>query len=162
MTEEEKRRMRCSLAGPRPPALKRPEDDIRVDLENAILEAVRRGYRTFVSGMDQGPEIWGAEIVIRLKDRFPELHLVAVIPFPGFDEEWPEGWRARYNRLLALAEYVKVAGAEPDQDALLGRYEWMVSHSGLVIAVGSGTSDSLRSAVHFALRCRVPVRHLPP
>ncbi len=161
MTEEEKRKRRCCLTGPSPGELKRPEDDIRVDLENAILEAVRQGCTTFVSGMTPGPEIWGAEIVIRLQDRFPELHLVAVIPFPGFDAEWPENWRARYHRLLSLSAYVRVIGGEPDRDLIRARNEWMVSRCSLVIAMGGESSDEVRETVRSAMRRRIPVRRLP-
>lgn len=56
--------------------------------------------------MAYGVDIWAAEIVVRLKERDPKLHLVAIIPYPGFDEGWEEDWRQRYHRLLSLAEYV--------------------------------------------------------
>ncbi len=161
MTEEEKRKLRCCLAGPGPRELKRPVDDIRVDLENAILEAIRQGCTTFLSGMSPGVEIWGAEIVIRLKDRFPDLHLVAVIPCPGFDTEWPEEWRARYNRLLSLSEYVKVLNETNDPAACQCRDEWMVRHSSLVLAVYGGPSGRPCHVLRQALRLRIPVRRMP-
>ncbi len=161
MTEAEKRRRRCCIAGHTPAELKRPEEDVRVDLENAILRAVDRGYSTFVSGLTCGVEIWAAEIVIRLKDRFPELHLVAVIPCPGFDAEWPEEWRVRYNRLLCLAEYVKVIGEASTPETLRARNEWMVGHSSMVIAVYGGFSGETRELLRCAMQCRLPVTRLP-
>ncbi len=42
---------RCCFTGHRPQSLKRPEDDIRVDLENIILASAREGCHTFISGM---------------------------------------------------------------------------------------------------------------
>ena len=84
------RRTRCCFTGHRPQYLKRPEDDIKVDLENSILKEIAEGYTTFVSGMAYGVDIWAAEIVVRLKERNPKLHLVAAIPYPGFDEAWEE------------------------------------------------------------------------
>ena len=86
--KNELRKTRCCFTGPGPQMLKREEDDVKVDLENSILKAVSEGYTTFISGIAPGVEIWAAEIVIRLKQGSPGLHLVAVIPFPGFDEEW--------------------------------------------------------------------------
>jgi DegV family protein with EDD domain len=55
----------------------RGEDDIKVDLENEILSAVKNGYTTFITGMSRGPEIWAGNTVVRLKSRFPELKLIA-------------------------------------------------------------------------------------
>ena len=85
-----------------------------------------------------GVDIWAAEIVVRQKERDPKLHLVAVIPYPGFDEGWEEDWRQRYHRLLSLAEYVKVLEPTFSREAYQKRNEWMVSHSAKVIAVYNG------------------------
>ena len=87
------RSSRCCFTGHRPQSLRRSEDDIRVDLENSILAAVREGCRTFISGMACGVDIWAAEIVVRMKEQFPDLHLhlIAAIPYAGFDERWPGG-----------------------------------------------------------------------
>ena len=74
---------RCCFTGHRPSRLLRPEDDIRVDLENSILASVRECCHSFISGMACGVDIWAAEIVVRMKDQFPDLnlHLIAAIPF---------------------------------------------------------------------------------
>jgi hypothetical protein len=104
------RSSRCCFTGHRPQSLRRSEDDIRVDLENSILAAVREGCRTFISGMACGVDIWAAEIVVRMKDQFPDLnlHLIAAIPYAGFDERWPEDWRERYRALLKNVEMKQV------------------------------------------------------
>ena len=154
------RKTRCCFTGHRPQFLKRPEDDIKVDLENSILKAMVEGYTTFISGMAYGIDIWAAEIVVRLKSGHPELHLVAAIPFPGFDEAWNEDWRHRYHRLLSLAEYVKVLEPSFSREAYLKRNEWMVSHSAKVIAVYNGQPGGTQNTIHYAKRCKVPILFL--
>ena len=153
---------RCCLLGPPPEFLKRPEDDVRVDLENGILAAVRAGCGTFVSGMDRGVGIWGAEIVIRLKGQFPDmgLRMVACIPYPGFDAEWDDPWRNRYRVLLSLAEYVKVLSPFPSPAARRIRNEWAVIHSARVIAVCGRDDKEMREAVFCAGKNRVPVKRI--
>ena len=151
------RALRCCLAGDRPPLLRRPEDDIKVDLENGILRAVSEGFTTFVCGLNPGAEIWGAEIVVRLQLRNPNLHLIAAVPFPGFDGEWEEDWRGRYRLLLSRAEYVKVLEPEPSGEAYRKRDEWMAAHSARVIAVYAGQPGDTRSMIRCARLCRVPV-----
>ena len=44
LTEEEKKKTRCCFTGHRPQKLHRPIDDIKVDLENEILAAIKDGY----------------------------------------------------------------------------------------------------------------------
>ncbi len=154
------RRTRCCFTGHRPQFLKRPEDDIKVDLENSILKAVSEGCTTFISGMAYGVDIWAAEIVVRLMERDPRLHLVAAIPFPGFDEGWEEDWRERYRRLLSRAEYVKVLEPAYRPWAFQKRNEWMVSHSAKVIAVYNGQPGGTRNTIRYARRRNVPVLFL--
>ena len=74
------RAKRCCFTGHRPQFITRPIDDVKVDLENAIMTAVKDGYRTFITGMARGVDLWAGSIVDRLKLRFPDIKLIAVIP----------------------------------------------------------------------------------
>ena len=87
LTEADRRKRRCCFIGHRPQKLTRPVDDIKVDLENEILGTIKDGYTTFITGMAYGTDIWAGNIVVRLKDRFPELKLIAAVPFPGFADK---------------------------------------------------------------------------
>lgn len=155
--KDELRKTRCCFTGHRPQMLKRQEDDIKVDLENSILKAISEGYTTFISGMAYGVDIWAAEIVVRLKKSNPGLHLVAAIPFPGFDEAWEEDWRIRYRFLLSQAEYVKVMEPAYSKEAYQERNEWMVNHSAKVIAIYNGQPSGTRNTIRYAMLCKVPV-----
>ena len=150
MSEEEKRKTRCCFTGHRPQKLRRPIDDIKVDLENEILKAVADGYSTFITGMACGTDIWAGNIVVRLKDRFPDLKLIAAVPFPDFADGWDDEWKAKYDKLLAAADLVKTIAAEYREDAYQLRNQWMVDHSSKVIAVydwkPSGTGNTVRYA----------------
>ncbi len=154
---------RCCFTGHRPQSLRRPEDDIRVDLENSILTSVREGCHTFISGMSWGVDIWAAEIVIRMKGQFPgmNLHLIAAIPYAGFDERWNAEWRDKYRALLSLAEYVKVMEPFFSKASYQKRNEWMVDHSARVIAVYNGQAGGTRNTIRYARRQNVPVLLLP-
>ena len=129
LTEEDKRKTRCCFTGHRPQKLRRPIDDIKVDLENEIIQAVKDGYSTFITGMSYGTDIWAGNIVVRLKDRFPDLKLIAAVPFPEFSEKWYKEWKERYDRLLAKADFVKVMAREYSNAACQARNQWMVDHS---------------------------------
>lgn len=84
MTEQEKRLRRCCFTGHRPQKLNRAESDIKRDLEDAIKSAISNGYSTFITGMAYGVDIWAGEIVVRLREANPDLHLIAAVPFSSF------------------------------------------------------------------------------
>lgn len=155
--EEEKRKHRCCFTGHRPQGLKRPIDDIRVDLENTIIAAIKEGYTTFITGMCYGTDIWAGEIVNRLKDRFPELKLIAAVPYPDFPEQWDPYWKGRYLRLLRKADAVRFLSTEYADSVFQTRNEWMVSHSSKVIAVSNGQKSGTLNTIRYARKQKIPV-----
>ena len=159
-TEEEKRRARCCFTGHRPQKLTRPVDDIKVDLENEILHAIADGYTTFITGMAPGTDIWAGKTVVRLKDRFPDLKLIAAVPYPGFADAWNVEWREKYECLLAKADLVKTICPEYSEAAYRLRNQWMVDHSSRAIAVYDGKAGGTRNTIEYARKNGVLVRSL--
>lgn len=107
MTEQEKRKKRCCFTGHRPQKISRPERQIKNDLERAITQAVDAGYTTFITGMAYGVDVWAGEIVVRLRESHPELHLIAAVPFEGFESRWSREWKERYSDLLGKADLIR-------------------------------------------------------
>ena len=160
MTEADRRKRRCCFIGHRPQKLTRPVDDIKVDLENEILGTIKDGYTTFITGMAYGTDIWAGNIVVRLKDRFPELKLIAAVPFPGFADKWTDEWQQKFEKLLKAADFVKIVNKEYSKDAFQARNEWMVNHSSRVIAVYDGKAGGTRNTIQYAWKNHVPVKYL--
>ena len=105
--EQELRKHRCCFTGHRPEKLHKPEEQIKKDLEVAILQAVDDGFVTFISGMARGVDIWAAEIVLRLRESNPVIHLVAASPYRGFEIRWSADWQSRHSAILQQADLVK-------------------------------------------------------
>ena len=147
----------CCFTGHRPQFLIRPEEEIKRDLENRVLEAVADGFTEFISGMACGVDIWAAEIVLRLKGQHPELRLAAAVPFPGFDKAWDADWRRRYRAVLEKADCVKEIGSAYFRGIYQVRNQWMVDHSAKVIAVYNGRTGGTRNTIRYAERRGVPV-----
>ena len=160
LTEADRRKRRCCFIGHRPQKLTRPVDDIKVDLENEILRTIKDGYTTFITGMSYGTDIWAGNIVIRLKDRFPELKLIAAVPFSGFADKWTDEWRQKFENLLKAADFVKVLCSDYSKDAYQTRNKWMVNHSSMVIAVYNGKAGGTRNTIQYAWKNHVPVKYL--
>lgn len=91
---------RCCFTGHRPQKLRRSETEIKADLESAIQQAITDGYTTFITGMAYGVDIWAGQIVVRLRKSNPALHLIAAVPFRGFEDRWSADWKRAYQELL--------------------------------------------------------------
>ena len=155
--EQELRKHRCCFTGHRPEKLHKPEEQIKKDLEAAILQAVDDGFVTFISGMARGVDIWAAEIVLRLRESNPAIHLVAASPYRGFEIRWSADWQSRYNAILQQANLVRFVCPSYSPDCFQRRNEWMVDRSARVIAVYNGEPGGTRNTIEYANNQQIKV-----
>ena len=155
MTESEMRMHRCCFTGHRPQKLRRPDNEIKADLEAAILQAIADGHTTFITGMAYGVDIWAGQIVVRLRESNPNLRLIAAVPFRGFEDRWSSDWKRAYSELLAQADLVKYICPGYNAGAYQRRNEWMVDHASRVIAVFNGEPSGTKNTIDYSRRCAV-------
>ena len=153
MTEQEKRKKRCCFTGHRPQKLCRSESEIKRELKIAIA----RGYSTFITGMAYGVDIWAGEIIVRLREDNPDLHLIAAIPFPDFCNRWSSEWKRQYNELLSKVDFVKFICSSYNAEAYQRRNEWMVDHSDQVIVVSNGEKSGTKNTIDYAKKCEIQI-----
>ena len=156
MTEAEMRGHRCCFTGHRPEKLLRGKEQITADLTTAIDNAISDGYRTFISGMAMGVDIWAAQIVLEKKDVLPGLHLICALPFPGFGDRWSLQWSDVYHEIIRHADLVKSISPSFSYASYQKRNEWMVDHSNRVIAVFNGSAGGTKNTMEYAQRNNVP------
>lgn len=160
MAEAEKRLHRVCFTGHRPEKLHAPESAVIASLENAISDAIAQGYRTFITGMARGVDIWAGEIVLKKKKNHPDLHLICALPYPGFELRWSQDWQQRYHHLLRHADLVRTVCPAYSPDSFQRRNEWMVDHSGLILAAFNGETGGTRNTLVYAHQQGVQVKLL--
>lgn len=156
-TEEEKRQGCCCFTGHRPVKLLRSEVQIKAALAQAIAKALADGKRTFLTGMARGVDIWAAEIVLKVRDDDPSVHLICVLPHPNFEKRWSKHWQQRYDAILQSADLVKIISSTFSISSYQKRNAWMVDHASLVIAVYSGVNGSTRKTITYARQQGIPI-----
>lgn len=150
MTDVPLRNRSYCFTGHRPEKLTMSEGKIKVALETAIKAAVGDGYRTFISGMARGVDLWAAEIVLRLRDEGLPIRLICASPYEGFENRWRAEWGEMYQRVLGSADLVKFICSGYSPSCFQIRNEWMVDHSARVIAVYNGASGGTRNTLDYA------------
>ena len=152
--------LRCCFTGHRPDKMKLGEKNIKPLLEKAIDEAISDGYKTFISGMAMGTDIWAAEIVLERKKQHKDLHLICAMPHPNFEKRRSIKEKIRFQQIIKKADLVK----EINQNYFIGCYQvrnqWMVDHSSLVIAVFTGEKGGTNNTIAYAKRKEILVKNV--
>ena len=157
MTEAEKRLHRCCFTGHRPEKLRRPENEIRTDLEREIRHAILDGLNVFITGMARGVDIDAAEIVLQLRDKGYPVRLICASPYPGFENSWCETWQNRYQTVIAQADLVRYICPRYSRNCFQIRNMWMVDHSARVIAVFNGKPSGTKNTIDYAQQQGLPI-----
>ena len=164
-SEQEKRLHRCCFTGHRPEKLEQSEEEVQEWLTDQIENAIDDGYLTFITGMAMGVDIWAGEIVVRLREQDPRLHLIAAVPWQGFSARWKPEWKKQYEQLLKRADLVRYISRTYNPEVFTIRNKWMIDHSSRVIAFYNGSDGSTKEMIETAKEAGLEVitgGELPP
>ena len=151
--EAEKRLHRCCFTGHRPEKLDAPEEEVKAWLRTQIMKALADGYKTFICGMGMGVDIMAGQIVREIKENDPSVHLICVIPWPGFAARWKMIWKGQYDFLLETsADYVKYMSKTYHDGVFRMRNEYMVDHSNRLIAYYNGAPGGTWDTIEYAVK----------
>lgn len=131
---------------------------VKAQLRDVIVNSIKEGYTTFISGMALGVDMWVAEIVLELRKANPQIKLIAAVPFSGQECKWPSQSQKRWRGIIDQADdVVHVCEAGYSAWKMQKRNEWMVDHAARVVAVWDGTSGGTGNCVGYAKKAE----HMP-
>lgn len=90
------------------------------------------------SGMAMGFDLMAAETVLSLKGRYPDIRLIAVVPFRKQSCRWPSMEKEHYQKIISQADQVIILSEHYFKGCLLRRNDFMLEHSCGVIAFYDG------------------------
>ena len=158
MSEAEKRKHRLCFTVHRPEKLHSDEAAVCTVLSNAIDAAISDGFRTFITGMARGVDIWAAEIVLARRVQNQDIRLICALPHPDFEKRWSAAWQARFRAILQQADLVKTICPEFSMVSYQLRNEWMVDHSARVIAIYNGASGGTAKTIAYSEKNGIDVQ----
>ena len=149
----------CCFTGHRPAKLPwgNDERDPRcLDLKKGLLQELerlyRRGYHHFLCGMALGCDLYFAQAVLQLKERYPLITLESVLPFSNQAERWSESNRSRWQGILSACDLETVVQEQYDRWCMLRRDRYMVERSAAVLAVFDGTPGGTKYTLDYAAK----------
>ena len=166
----------CCFTGYRPHRFSFSPDGLRPEQVQAALgEQIRllydEGYRTFISGMSTGVDLWAAAEVLALRESHPDVTLIAAVPFVGQESHWPISDQREYRRVLDAAQQVEIlfdeAAAKADaSDCYRKRNRWMVDRADTVLAVCEidlpDSRTGTAATVRYARRLQKRILYIHP
>lgn len=123
---------------------------ISARLDAEVERLIGEGIRCFAAGGALGFDTLAALSVLRMREKYPEIQLILVLPCAGQTRGWPAADRARYERIRALADKVVLLAGEYDSSCMLRRNLYLVQHSSVCVCYlardRSGAGQTVRRA----------------
>jgi len=126
-------------------------------LEKAIVEQIEKGVRFFGAGGALGFDTLAAQTVLRLREKYPDIKLVLVLPCLTQTRGWPAGDAAEYERIKALADKVVCISQAYTPDCMFRRNRHLVDHSGVCICCLTRDTGGTAYTVRYARKQGIPV-----
>ena len=134
---------------------------IKSQLRRLIVGVIKKKNVTkFISGMAIGVDVWSAEIVLDLKDDYPNITLEAAIPCRTQAASWNVKSKENYDYLLSLCDEVTVLQEQYTHDCMMKRNRYMVDQSDYIIAAWNGKPSGTGKTIRYAVDCGKPVYYV--
>ncbi|WP_239618578.1 DUF1273 domain-containing protein [Cohnella mopanensis] len=78
-----------------------------------LIPLIEEGLEWVITPGQYGVDLWACEVVIELKERFPDLKLSIITAFSNPDENWKEDKKEYYQRLLKGVDYLGTVSKQP-------------------------------------------------
>lgn len=153
------------LTGHRPKSLPWGYDEtkescikFKQDLEIIFENAIKCGYKTFLSGMAEGFDMIGTEILLKLKKKH-NIQIIAVVPCLGQELKWSPKQQKRYNQILKQCDNKIVLSPQYTPTCMNERNKFMVDNSSVCIACWNGKPSGTRNTLLYAKQtnCRIKI-----
>ena len=130
---------------------------IKRKLTEVLISAIREGYRYFGAGGALGFDTLAAQTVLELKEIFPHIRLILVLPCLSQTKGWREVDIAEYERIKAAADKVVLTSNEYTPGCMHERNRHLVNYSSLCICYLTKPDGGSAYTVKYAEKTGIPV-----
>ena len=79
---------------------------IKKRTKKVLIDAIEQGYRYFGAGGALGFDTLAAQAILELKNEYPQIRLILVLPCRDQTRGWKEADIAEYERIMKAADKV--------------------------------------------------------
>ena len=130
-------------------------------LRETLEYLIGMGYINFLSGAARGFDTIAAEMVISLREVYPWIKLIMVLPCADQAKHWNEADQARWENIVLNSDHVETLQDTFTRSCMFKRNRYLVDHSSLLLACFNGDQHSgTAMTVNYAHQKKVKVRRL--
>ena len=136
---------------------------LRIAIRERLIKLIEEeNVRRYLSGMAMGIDMICAEIVLELKERYPDITLEAALPNKEQDILWPQKYRDRYRAILGKCDSIHAVSEEYTDDCMEKRNRYMVDKCDMVLAVWNGKPGGTGNTIAYAQKRKKPIISIDP
>ena len=143
---------------------KLPQDctELQANLEKAIISLIEQGVVFFGTGGAVGFDALAATTVLRLKEDYPHIRLVMVLPCLPEQQSsrWNDEQKKQYYEMLDRADKVRILSPRYTNSCMLDRNRHMVDNSAYLICYLREHSGGTFYTVNYAERQGIEILRL--
>lgn len=126
------------------------QKEIAERLEESILSLIQSGYLYFGAGGALGFDSLCAKTVLRLRQSYPKIKLILVLPCVSQADRWPATDRAVYREIIEQADKVVYTSQEYTRDCMFKRNRHLVDYSSVCICYQVKQTGGTAYTVEYA------------
>ncbi len=150
----------CCFTGHRIKKLNMNLEIVKILLEKAIDDTLKRGCFCFISGMAEGIDLFAAEIVLRKKAHNEKIRLWCALPYPLFKAAGGEDVKKMFSEIISQADRVEAINDHYFKGCFQKRNKWMVDNSTEVIAFFNGEKSGTGNTIEYAKKTNKIVNNI--
>ena len=124
--------------------------DIYIETEKAIETLIKEGYCYFGSGGALGFDTIAAISVIKLRRKYPFIHLILVLPCLSQTRNWMLEDKKTYEKIKKSADKVVYVSKQYTKDCMFRRNRHLVDNSSVCICYLTDQSGGTAYTVNYA------------
>ncbi len=124
--------------------------EIAERLEKAVVTLIHSGYLYFGAGGALGFDSLCAKTILRLRQSYPKIKLILVLPCVSQADRWSPEDRAAYREMLKQADKVVYTSQEYTRDCMFKRNRHLVDNSSVCICYQTKATGGTAYTVSYA------------
>ena len=133
---------------------------IQKRLEEEVIHLIQQGVRYFGAGGALGFDTLAALTVLRLRESFPHIRLILVLPCREQAAGWPEKDVRTYEQIKCRADKVVFTSEHYFRGCMQRRNRHLAEHSGVCVCYLDKSSGGTRYTVDTCRRLGIPIINL--
>lgn len=126
------------------------EEKIRIQIDKIIVDLMTQGIEYYAAGGALGFDTMAAQAVLRAKQKYPNIRLVLILPFPEHGKRWSEYNRKVYEEIKAQADEIEYASEHYTRFCMFVRNRRLVERACVCVAYQTKDTGGTAYTVKYA------------